>query len=89
MSERQTRRPEGEGVHGPFIRPHPASVTAGLRVTPEGRSLLPSVPSAPSSLWSFPCHSRRSSGACGATVRTGKAWRDMTGDQSDRGRQTT
>lgn len=46
MSERQTRRPEGEGVHGPFIRPHPASVTAGLRVTPEGRSLLPSVPSA-------------------------------------------
>lgn len=37
MSERQTRRPEGEGVHGPFIRPHPASVTAGLRVTPEGR----------------------------------------------------
>lgn len=22
-SERQTRRPEGEGVRGPFIRPHP------------------------------------------------------------------
>lgn len=34
---------------------------------------------------SFPCHSRRSSGACGATVRSGKAWRGMTGDQSDRG----